>query len=166
MTGPSNRPFPLRNGGHRRNEFGYGSFWLPWGAPYWDDDGYFWDEPFQQQPANQQPANPSPQVVLVQSREPRSPAPPPEPPKLIEVPLAKDSPIAPQPPTLFVMKDGERLESRYYLLTAQSLQIEIDRQQRTIPLSTVDLDRTIAANHERGIEVTFPRDRTTMFLSF
>ena len=109
----------------------------------------------------------SPQVIVVESKEPRPPAPPPEPPKLIEVPQSKEVPLAkPQPPTLFVLKDGERLESRYYLLTAQSLQIEVDRQRREIPVSTLDLDATIAANHERGIEVTIPRDRNTVFLSF
>ncbi len=87
--------------------------------------------------------------------------------KLIEVPLSKDVPVAKQqPPTLFVLKDGGRLESRYYLLTVQSLQIEIGGQQRTIPVSTLDLDATIAANHNRGIEVIVPRNQSTVFLGF
>jgi hypothetical protein len=159
--GPSNGFFPLHSGD--RHHHGDETVWLPWGVPYWDDEGYFWDEPSYQQPATMT----SPQVIVVESKEPRPPAPPPEPPKLIEVPQSKEVPLAkPQPPTLFVLKDGERLESRYYLLTVQSLQIEVDRQQRTIPVSTLDLDATIAANHERGIEVTIPRDRNTVFLSF
>jgi hypothetical protein len=162
-TGLSNGFFPLHSGAQRHR--GSGAFWLPWGAPYWDDDGYFWDEPSYQPPANPTP----PQVIVVESKDPRPPAPPlpPEPPKLIEVPQSKDAPIAKAlPPTLFVLKDGERIESRYYMLTDQSLQIEIDRQRRTIPVSTLDLDATIAANHLRGIDVTIPRDRSSVFLSF
>ena len=167
-AGPSNGFFPLHSGFRHHNQYGYGSVWLPWGVPYWDDDGYFWDEPYEP-PANYQPPPPpmSPQVIVVQNKEPGPPAPPPEPPKLIEVAQSKEPPVAkPQPPALFVLKDGERIESRNYLLTAQSLQVEVDRQQRMIPVSTLDLDATIAANHERGIEVTVPRDRTSMFLSF
>jgi hypothetical protein len=162
-TGPSNGFFPRHSGGRRYDRYGYGTVWLPWDLPYWDDDDNFWDKSYDQQPAN----TPSPQVIVVENKGPRPPAPPPEPPKLIEVPQSKEVPVAkPQPPTLFVLKDGERLESRYYLLTVQSLQIEVGRQKRTIPVSTLDLDATIAANHERGIEVTIPRDRNTVFLSF
>jgi hypothetical protein len=67
---------------------------------------------------------------------------------------------------LFVLKGGERLESHNYVLTAQSLQIEVGHQRREIPLGTLDLDATIAANHQRGIELTVPRDRTAVFVSF
>jgi hypothetical protein len=40
------------------------------------------------------------------------------------------------------------------------------RYGNTIPVSALDLDATIAANHERGIEVPIPRDRNTVFLGF
>jgi hypothetical protein len=160
--GSSNGFFPLRSGGHHNR--GYGAVWFPYGAPYWDEDGNFWDEPSDQQPP-QQPA--PPQVVVVQDRAPRQPAAPPQPPKLIEVPQSEEAPAAkPQPPTLFVLKGGERLESHNYVLTAQSLQIEVGHQRREIPLGTLDLDATIAANHQRGIELTVPRDRTAVFVSF
>jgi hypothetical protein len=83
------------------------------------------------------------------------------------VPESKEAPAAkPQLPALFVLKGGERLESRNYVLTAQSLQIEVGRQRREIPLGTLDLDATIAANHQRGIELTIPRDRSAVFVSF
>jgi hypothetical protein len=52
------------------------------------------------------------------------------------------------------------------LLTAQSLQIDVGSERRTIPVSSLDLDATIDANHQRGTEVIVPRDRTTVFLSF
>ena len=157
--GSGNGFFPGHSGTHRHP--GYGTAWLPWDAPYWDGDGYFPDESSYQQSVNTAP----PQVIVVEDKEPRLPAPPPEPPKLIEVPQSKEAPIAKQkPPTLFVLKDGERLESRYYLLTVESLRIEVDRQQRTIPVSALNLDATIGTNHERGIEVVIPRDRSTVFL--
>jgi hypothetical protein len=166
--GSSNGFFPLRSGGHQHRGYGYGAAWLPYGAPYWDDDGYYWNQPYEQPADYQQPAPPaSPQVVVVQGKEPRSPAAPPESPKLIEAPQWKEAPAAkPQPPTLFVLKGGERLESRNYLLTAESLQIQVGRQRREIPIDTLDLEATIAANHVRGIELTIPRDRSAVFVSF
>lgn len=161
--GTSNGIVLRHPGGHRHNRYGYGygAPWLPWDAPYWDDDGYFEDER-----SYPPPPPTSPQVIVVE-KQAGPPAPPPESPKVIEVPQSKDAPVAkPQPATLFVLKDGERVESRDYLLTAQSLHIEVGRRRREIPLSTLDLEATLAANHERGIEVTIPRDRNTMFVSF
>src|SRR6516162_10333123 len=90
-----------------------------------------------------------------------------EPPKLVELAPSKEAPSTrPQPPALFLLKHGERLESRYYLLTTQSLQIDVGSERRTIPVSVLDLDATVAANHQRGIEVTVPRDRATVLLGF
>jgi hypothetical protein len=117
-------------------------------------------------PSYQQSANTtSPQVIVVEKEDPRPPAPPPGSPKLIEVPLSKEAPVAkPLPATLFALRDGERLESHHYMITAESLQIVVGRQRRTIPISALDLDATIAANHERGIEVIIPQDRSTVFI--
>ncbi|MDR3748712.1 MAG: hypothetical protein P4M04_11230 [Acidobacteriota bacterium] len=160
-TGPPNGFIPHHSGFHHRP--GYGTVWLPWNAPYWDDDGYSWDGSSYQQSAN----TTSPQIIVVENKESRLPAPPLEPSKVIEVPQSKEAPVAKQQaPTVFVLKDGGRLESGYYLLTIQSLKIEVGRQQRTIPVSRLNLDATIAANHERGIEVSIPRDRSIVFLGF
>lgn len=155
---PQHSVFGLR--GHRQR--GFGSFWLPWYYPGWDDD-YLWNLPPYQQPVNTTP----PQVIVVENKNPHPPAPPVEPPKLVELAPSKEaSSTRPQPPTLFLLKNGERLESRYYLLTAESLQINVGSQRRTVPVSSLDLDATIAANQQRGIELAIPRDRTTVFLSF
>ena len=158
---------------------GFGTVWLPWYSPYWDGpfawDPYVWDyvnfppsDNAGRGPSYSQSANTtSPQVIVVEKQDPWSPAPPQEPSKLIELPQSKEAPVAKQsPPTLFILKDGGRLESRRYLLTDQSLKIEDGRQQHTILVSALDLEATIAANHERGIEVTIPRDRNTVFLAF
>jgi hypothetical protein len=160
-TGPSSGFFPRHSGLGRHQ--GYGTVWLPGYFPFWDDDGYFQNESPCQQPMN----TTSPQVIVVEKEEPRPPALPPEPPKLIEVPQSKEAPVAKRlPPTLFVQTNGERLESRYYLLTAESLQIEVGRHQRTIPVGRLDLDATIGANHERGIEIAVPRDNSSVLIGF
>jgi hypothetical protein len=175
--GSANGFFPLRSGDHHRREdrwgitgAGYGQVWFPWGVPYWDEDGYFWGDSYYQEQPQEQPQQPpaSPQVVVVQDREPHQPAPPPASPKFIEVPDSKETPVAakPAPPALFVLKDGEKLESRNYLLTARSLQVEVGGERREIPLDSLNLDATIAANHARGIELNVPRDRSAVFVSF
>jgi hypothetical protein len=109
----------------------HGTGWLRDYFPYWDwdDDAYFQDEACYQQPVN----TTLPRVVVAKIEEPRPPSPPPEPPKLIEVPQPKEAPVAkPWPPTWFLLTDGERSESRTYLLTSESLRIQVGRQQRTI----------------------------------
>jgi len=164
-TGPSKGFFPRYSGFGGHHRYGYGSDWPSGYFPYWDwdDDGYF-----QYESPDQPPANPMlPQVIVVRIEEPRPPAPPPEPPKLIEVPQSKESVVAkPLPPTLFVLTNGERIESRHYLLTVESLHIELGRHQQTIPVSGLDLDATVSANHERGIEVTVPRDSNSVLIGF
>jgi len=87
---------------------------------------------------------------------------------LIEVPQTKEvgAPSKPEPPTLFVFANGERIETRRYMLTADSLHVEIGRQQRTILIGEVDLDATIAANRQRGIDLQIPTDRNHISLGF
>ena len=160
-VGPSSGVLHGRPGfGYRRHYYGYGVAWLPWDWGFWDD-GYVWDESSYQPSENMPP----PQIIVVEKKE--EPRPPAAPPKIIEAPLWKEAPAAKRlPPTLFVLNDGERLESRYYLLTADSLQIEVARQERTIPLSDLNLDATLALNQQRGVELTIPHDRNTLFLGF
>jgi hypothetical protein len=42
----------------------------------------------------------------------------------------------------------------------------VDRQQRIISVNKVNIDATLAANHERGIELIFPHNSGTVFLGF
>ena len=72
----------------------------------------------------------------------------------------------PLPPAMFVLKSGERLEARRFLLTATSLSMNINRQQRVIPLDALDLDATIAANRQRGVNLQIPADHNEICLSF
>ena len=160
--------------GFRRNRFGYGwgygvwpayydGYGLDWNLPYWDyvnfppSDAQYGPEPGY---AENQPSRPT---VVVQERQP---APPAQSPKLVEIPLPGDTTVKPVPPALFVLTNGEKLESRRYVLSANSLQVDIDRKQRTIPISELNIDATIAANQQRGIDISFPQDRSSLFLGF
>lgn len=143
----------------------YGGYGLDGDLPYWD----YVDFPPTGGPGpdGQAPdyANALPPRPVAPTRE-RAAAPPVESPKLIEIPLPKDEVVKPQPPALFVLANGEKLESRRYVLSADSLQIDINRKQRTIPLSELNVDAIIAANQQRGIEVSIPQDRSSLFVGF
>ena len=157
--GPNNGPhFGYRR--FRNNGWGF----VPSYYPLWDDDVFSSDfEPEREPVVNVPP----PQVIVVEREDRRAPLPPPEPPKLIEVPDTPHASAAkPQPPTLFVFANGEQLEARRYTLTADWLQVEVGRQRRTIALSALDLDATIAANRERGIDLRIPSNPNSIFLGF
>jgi len=172
-----------RNGFVRRgywngngNGYGYGWGWWPgyyadlgygldWDLPYWD---YVNFPPTGNESAPEGPPPyafyPPPQAVAALRAGPQPT--PVESPKLIEVPLPKGTVVKPQPPALFVLTNGEKLESRRYVLSAESLQIDVNRKQRTIPISQLNVDATIAANQERGIELSVPQDRSSLFVGF
>jgi len=78
-----------------------------------------------------------------------------------ERPLAK-----PLPPAIFVLSNGERIESSNYILRVDSLRVEQNGTQRTIPMSGVNVKATLAANHERGIDLKIPTDNSQIMLGF
>ena len=164
------------HGGRRRGGYGngwgygwpgyYGGYGLGWDLPYWDyvdfppsDNSYGPEGPDPGYAQNQ----PSGSVMVVRDNAPRPPA---QSPKLVEIPLANDAQAKPVPPALFVLTNGEKLESRRYVLSANSLQVDVGRRQRTIPISQLNVDATIAANQQRGIDISFPQDRNSLFLGF
>ena len=75
-------------------------------------------------------------------------------------------PPKPIPPAVFILSSGERIESSNYLLTVDSLVVEQSGSQRTIPMSTVDLTATMAANRERGIDLQIPTRKSQILVSF
>ncbi len=152
---------PYRGYNRYRNT---GAYFIPGYYPDWG-----WDlgpsEYYAEPPA--QPAPPP--VIVVQNRDDnRQAAPVPQSPKLIELPDAKDAegPSKPDLPTLFVFANGEQLEARRYTLTPDSLRVEVGRQQRTIALDKLNVDATIAANRQRGIDLKFPADGSQISLGF
>lgn len=88
--------------------------------------------------------------------------------QFIEIPSAANAaaPRKPPPPAVFVLVNGDRLEVRRFLLSASLLSVSIDRQQRTVPLSMLDIGATLSANHDRGIDLRIPDDRNEISLSF
>jgi hypothetical protein len=83
---------------------------------------------------------------------------------VLGAPTAYIAPRTPQVATVFVLANGERLETRQYMLTADSVRVTIGGQQRVIAMSALDVKATIAANHERGIELKIPTSRHEIFL--
>jgi hypothetical protein len=69
-------------------------------------------------------------------------------------------------PAVFIMSNGDRLECRQYLLTVDSLRVQQGPTERTIPLSTVNMQASIAANRERGITLNVPKHMGEITLGF
>ena len=86
-------------------------------------------------------------------------------PKLIEVPRGLSVlPTKSLPPTVFVLKNGKKVEARHYTIMAGSLRVTDSGSQRTIDLSALDLKATTAANHARGIDLKIPTNPNEIFL--
>ena len=152
---------------------GYGAYWIPsgypwddlvWDSPYWYDNGYS-NSPSPDTVNASPPQNGSSAPVVVIISKPQQPAP--EPPKLIEVAAAERAPQpASQLPTIFALANGERLEARQYTLTVNSLYIVISRERRVLSLDALDLEKTIALNHARGIDIKVPENTYEIFIGF
>ena len=79
---------------------------------------------------------------------------------------AQAAPAAPTPPAVFILSSGERLESSNYVLTVDSLRVQQGDKQRTIPISSLNADATIAANRQRGIDLKIPTSKSQIMLGF
>jgi hypothetical protein len=137
-----------------------GSILVPYFVPY--DEGY--DQPYAEAVAN----GPAPPVTVMQADDRQ--ARPPEPPakaQVIEIPGPTNATAAKMlPPTIFILTNGEQLETRRFVLTVSNLSVSIERRQRTIPLDMLDIEATVTANQQRGIDLRIPADRNEISLSF
>lgn len=139
-----------------RRSNNFGSYFLPYGDSLGNDlPGY------EQSDADAGVNGTMPPLAIPRTRValPKS--------QFIEIPSVANA-TAPKmpPPAVFILASGERLEARRFLLSASLLSISIDRQQRNVPLNLLDLQATISANHERGIDLRIPDDRNEISLSF
>ena len=75
-------------------------------------------------------------------------------------------PVRPNPKTIFILANGERLESEHYTIEAGVLRVTVDGQQRTMPLSALNMNATKSANHERGNDLKLPASRGEVLLAF
>jgi cytochrome c biogenesis protein CcmG/thiol:disulfide interchange protein DsbE len=88
-------------------------------------------------------------------------------PKMIEAPRGRGGPpVKAVPPTVFILKSGERIESRSYTIQDGSLRITLPKDQRTVPIAELNIKATIASNHARGIELKIPTNPNEIFLGF
>lgn len=134
------------------------------GYPYFFPD-YWYDGYDGQQDGETQLDQPPAPVVVQQVRAERPPKPLP-PAQVINIPSTGSSVAKSLPPTVFILSSGEKLESDRFVLTANSLSVNVHRSQRTIPLDLLDIDATLAANHDRGIDLRIPNDRNEISLRF
>ena len=140
---------------HHRNGYGWGAF--PYFFPDYETG---WPE---------EVPRTTEEAPLVRVRdESHLPQPaPPLPAQVIEIPnTAASAQRKPLPATVFVLTTGERFETQRYLLTANSISLTVQRDQKTIPLQMVDLDATIAANRDRGVNLRIPNDRNEISVRF
>lgn len=166
QRGFPNRFFPRRGMFPSRFQHRHdsaGSIFVPYFFPY--DEPFGYEQPY----ADAVTPEPVAPVGILPPDDRQSRAPEPSVPKaqVIEIPGVANSTAARMlPPTIFVLANGERLETRRFVLTASHLSVNIDRQQRTVPLDMLDINATITANHERGIDLRVPFDRNEISLSF
>jgi hypothetical protein len=146
------RRAPVRQ--NRNTGFGY--------FPVWYDGAYPETQP---EPATA--AIIPPVTVAIRSEEPPRPPAPAAKPLLVDLPGDDHAATTkPLPAAIFILANGERLETRRYMLTADALYVTIDRQQRTLKFSALDLERTMAANRDRGVKLRIPADRGEISLGF
>ena len=145
------------------NRFGFGTILYPSG--FYDA---FYDEPYAGVVGQRA------SVVIVRDEgPPLPPAPPlqvaPEEPRMIEVPEATVTPSAGAkiPATIFILSDGRRLEARNYTITDSLLTIkEPRRPAMKFPVAQLNIDATIMANRQRGLDLRLPENRSEILLGF
>ncbi len=134
---------------HRRD--GFGSIFVPY------------EEPFRYEQPDVETVTSGPVAPVVSQPTPEPPIPRAQ---VIEIPGVANPNAKVPPPTIFILANGERLETRRFVLTASLLSVSIDRHQRNVPLDLLDINATVTSNRERGIELRIPDDRNEITLSF
>jgi cytochrome c biogenesis protein CcmG, thiol:disulfide interchange protein DsbE len=86
---------------------------------------------------------------------------------VVDVPLTPSAARSkPLPKTVFFFLNGEQMEADRYLLRPGVLELTVDGRPRQIPLSTLDLKKTVSVNHQRGIDLRIPTTSSEIFLAF
>jgi hypothetical protein len=67
-------------------------------------------------------------------------------------PRSEAKPLAAQPATILVFRNGKREETPNYAIAGQTLWIFSEQRARKVPLSELDVDATRTVNEERGVE--------------
>jgi len=88
-------------------------------------------------------------------------------PQLINVPnTPRFSPVKPLPKTIFVLSNGEKLESDHYVIQSGYVDVTVGDQVRHIALSALDTKQTVALNKKNGVDLKLPANKNEVFLGF
>ena len=123
-----------------------------------------YDQSSYQQPVAQ-PQAPGP-TVMEQGYQPQpmqtetASATPPSPPAVSSQPSqASEEPAEPEPGTVLVFKDGHVMQIGNYVIVGNTLyNLSGEYRQYKIALADIDLDATVKANEDRGIEFHLPKN--------
>lgn len=136
--------------------FPHGHFVLPF-YPFWYEDESTTSS------SNISATTPTPAPLSI----PMQSLPAPAKAQVIEVPESNAQAAAnPQPSTIFVLKDGTRIYTRRYLLTIEALTFHLGQQEHRFPFSALDVNATLLANREQGLELRIPADPGEVILGF
>jgi cytochrome c biogenesis protein CcmG/thiol:disulfide interchange protein DsbE len=75
-------------------------------------------------------------------------------------------PKKPIPKTIFVLTNGEQLESDHYVIGGGFVDVTVAGEQRHIALASLDTKKTIALNHQHGVDLKLPTGKNEVFLGF
>ena len=88
-------------------------------------------------------------------------------PRLTYVPAMPNAvPVKPIPKTIFVFSNGDQLEAEHYTVYPKFLHVTADGQDRSIPLTALDIPKTVALNRQRGINLKIPTSGNEVFVAF
>jgi hypothetical protein len=140
----------------RNRNSGNGSLLYPVGY----DDAYDGEEPGP--PEESGPLMPAPMMAPGGHSRRIPPGP-----KITELPAATTAAnSAPVPRAMFILTNGERIETRQYLVTYDHVELTVDRQSRILPLSMLDVNATLAADRKRGVDLRIPAGQNEISLGF
>jgi hypothetical protein len=94
-------------------------------------------------------AEPAPQIAV-------QPAPAAQAPAVQDQSAAAGQPSQPQPASLLVFRDGHQLEVQNYAIVGDTLFDFTPGHARKVPLSQLDLNATVKANDDRGLDFAVP----------
>lgn len=72
----------------------------------------------------------------------------------------------PEPKTIFVFTNGDRIEADHYSVRTGFVHVTTDGQDVSIPVSSLDVKKTEAVNRERGINLKLPASSNEVLLAF
>lgn len=86
---------------------------------------------------------------------------------VIDVPSAQNTrPAKRVPKTIFVFAKGGQIEADRYTIDPTALHVVVNGQKRTIALSELDLNATVAVNRQRGVDLIIPKKSDEVFVTF